>query len=88
MQRVTRPRGGVNQWLRWLPLSFHRNLDYIIKRFIADTLFPLQVGGKTIAPFPSKGSGNIGLSSILEPDPKQIAKMACDTFERYVFILF
>lgn len=26
VQRVTRPRGGINEWLHWLPLSLHRKV--------------------------------------------------------------
>ncbi|URD84923.1 hypothetical protein MUK42_27177 [Musa troglodytarum] len=25
IHRVTRPRGGINEWLRWLPVSVHKN---------------------------------------------------------------
>lgn len=32
MQRVTRPRGGINEWLHWLPISLHKKLDYFITR--------------------------------------------------------
>ncbi|XP_024190858.1 mitochondrial fission protein ELM1 isoform X3 [Rosa chinensis] len=28
--RVTRPRGGINRWLPWLPLSLHKKVDYVI----------------------------------------------------------
>ncbi|XP_062005412.1 mitochondrial fission protein ELM1-like isoform X1 [Rosa rugosa] len=28
--RVTRPRGGINKWLPWLPLSLHKKVDYVI----------------------------------------------------------
>ncbi|KAF9587937.1 hypothetical protein IFM89_006262 [Coptis chinensis] len=34
MQRVTRPRGGINDWLHWLPLSLHKKLDYIPRRIM------------------------------------------------------
>lgn len=29
-KRVTRPRGGINRWLPWLPLSLHKKADYVI----------------------------------------------------------
>ncbi|XP_027066165.2 mitochondrial fission protein ELM1 [Coffea eugenioides] len=33
LYRVTRPRGGINDWLRWLPVSLHKNLHNVVKRF-------------------------------------------------------
>ncbi|XP_071739241.1 mitochondrial fission protein ELM1-like [Rutidosis leptorrhynchoides] len=29
--RVTRPSGGINEWLHWLPVSVHKQIYYIIK---------------------------------------------------------
>ncbi|KAL2345255.1 hypothetical protein Fmac_006540 [Flemingia macrophylla] len=29
--RVTRPRGGINRWLQWLPVSLHKRLDSVIR---------------------------------------------------------
>ena len=47
----------------------------------------MPIGGKTRSTFPSQNGGNVGLSSILEADAKQIAAMARETFEKYVFFL-
>uniref|UniRef100_A0A2C9VYD3 Uncharacterized protein n=1 Tax=Manihot esculenta TaxID=3983 RepID=A0A2C9VYD3_MANES len=30
LYRVTRPRGGINESLHWLPVSLHKKLDYIL----------------------------------------------------------
>ncbi|XP_050382189.1 mitochondrial fission protein ELM1-like [Argentina anserina] len=30
LYRVTRPRGGINRWIPWLPLSLHKKLDFAI----------------------------------------------------------
>ncbi|KAL6133674.1 hypothetical protein ACLB2K_065908 [Fragaria x ananassa] len=30
LYRVTRPRGGINRWLPWLPLSLHKKVDCVI----------------------------------------------------------
>ncbi|KAG4972170.1 hypothetical protein JHK85_038591 [Glycine max] len=33
--RVTRPRGGIDDWLHWFPLSLHRKFHYLISMFRA-----------------------------------------------------
>ncbi|KAJ4705316.1 Mitochondrial fission ELM1-like protein [Melia azedarach] len=70
LYRVTRPRGGINKWLHWLPVSVHKRVDYLIKRMYGYSQFQF------IAPETS------GLSQVLEADARQIAKMAHQTFER------
>lgn len=32
MQRVRRPRGGINEWLHWLPVSLQKKLDLFFSR--------------------------------------------------------
>ncbi|KAL9428149.1 hypothetical protein AB3S75_030190 [Citrus x aurantiifolia] len=68
--RVTRPRGGINEWLHWLPISLHKKVDYFITQVFGYSQFQL------VAPETS------GLSQVLEADARQIAKMAYQTFER------
>lgn len=76
--RVTRPRGGINEWLHWLPVSLHKTLDYLIKYI---TLLTFR--GKKLAPLPSQnGGGGVGLASVLEADAKHIAAMARQTYEK------
>lgn len=82
LYHVTRPRGGINEWLHWLPVSLHKKLDYIIRRICGHSRFQVTVRGKKLMPLPSEKSFNAGLSSILEADAKQIAKMARETFEK------
>ncbi|XP_022935406.1 mitochondrial fission protein ELM1-like isoform X2 [Cucurbita moschata] len=65
-QRVMRPRGGINRWLHWLPVSVHKKLDIFIR----------QIFGM---PLLTKKSG---LSHVLEADAKQIAKVARETFDK------
>ncbi|XP_044487016.1 mitochondrial fission protein ELM1-like isoform X2 [Mangifera indica] len=67
--RVTRPRGGINEWLHWLPVSLHKKVGYFIKRICGDSRF------RFIAP-------KSDLSVVLEADAKQIAGMAHQTFEK------
>eukprot|EP00268_Persea_americana_P036040 TRINITY_DN3552_c1_g1_i1.p1 TRINITY_DN3552_c1_g1~~TRINITY_DN3552_c1_g1_i1.p1 ORF type:complete len:426 (-),score=59.71 TRINITY_DN3552_c1_g1_i1:301-1578(-) len=80
--RVIRPRGGVNEWLRWLPVSLHKRLDYIIRRLFGDSHSPTTPRGNKLFPLPAENWGSAGLSSILEADAKQIATMARETFEK------
>ncbi|XP_077230785.1 mitochondrial fission protein ELM1-like [Tasmannia lanceolata] len=82
LYRVTRPRGGINEWLRWLPVSLHKKVFYVIKRLFGDAQFPMTIGGKKLVPFPAQNGGIAGLSSVLEADAKQIATMAHETFEK------
>lgn len=78
MQRVTRPRGGINEWLHWLPVSFHKILYYLIKQIIL-----LTSRRKKLTPLPSENGGHgLGLASVLEADVKHIVGMARDTFEK------
>jgi hypothetical protein len=79
-QRVTRPRGGINEWLHWLPVSLHKKLDYLIKQIVL-----LTSRGKKLAPLPSEnGGGRVGLLSVLEADANQIVAMARETYEKYI----
>ncbi|KAL5976170.1 hypothetical protein ACLOJK_020500 [Asimina triloba] len=77
---VLRPQGGINEWLRWLPVSLHKMVDRIIKRMFGDP--PQARRGKTVVPYTAEKFGNAGLSSVLEADAKQIATMARETFEK------
>ncbi|KAL5808719.1 hypothetical protein ACOSQ3_029410 [Xanthoceras sorbifolium] len=70
LYRVTRPRGGVNGWLHWLPVSLHKKVDYLVKRIFGDSRYQLPSPGRS------------GLSHVLEADVTQIAKVANQTFER------
>ncbi|GFZ20221.1 fission ELM1-like protein [Actinidia rufa] len=80
--RVTRPRGGVNNWLLWLPVSLHKKLDYIIRQIYGYSRILLSGRGNKIDSLPSVNGGNMGLSSVLEADVKEIVAMAHETFEK------
>ncbi|KAF5204503.1 Mitochondrial fission protein elm1 [Thalictrum thalictroides] len=82
LYRVTRPRGGINDWLHWLPVSLHKTLDYIIRRICGYSRYPVIVSGKKPVHLPSEYGVSAGLSSLLEADAKQIATMARETFEK------
>lgn len=79
IQRVTRPTGGINEWLHWLPVSFHKKLYYIISQIYG--ILISRRGRKTGHLLAKNGAG-VGLSSVLEADVKNIVKMAKETFEK------
>ena len=85
MKRVTRPRGPINYWFRWLPVSLHKKLDYAIKRIFGESKLFMLLQGKKVLPLPLKNGRISGLSSVLEADAKQIAMMAKQTFDKYVY---
>lgn len=78
MQRVTRPKGGLNEWLHWLPVSLHKNLDYIIRQIC----IILKYRGQRGLPLPAENGGSVGLKGVLEADVHQIVTMAHQTFEK------
>lgn len=55
-QRVMRPRGGINEWLHWLPISVHKKLDLLIKKIFGDS--SRKVEGKNGMPLLTKKTGN------------------------------
>ncbi|KAG5553206.1 hypothetical protein RHGRI_011162 [Rhododendron griersonianum] len=87
--RVIRPREGIHKWLHWLPVSLHKKVDYVIKRIHGNLRLPSIKSTRVISlPAEEKGSpDNKGVSDILEVDAKQIATMACETFEKIYFFL-
>ncbi|KAL4182580.1 hypothetical protein AMTRI_Chr11g150820 [Amborella trichopoda] len=82
LYRVTRPRGGLNEWLSWLPVSMHKKLYLILRQICGNSAFLSSYSGKKLFPLPAENGGVAGLPSVLEADAKQIAMMACDTFEK------
>lgn len=82
MQRVTRPKGGVNEWLHWLPVSLHKKLDYIIRQLYGYSRILLAGRGNKLHSLPFENGGSVGLSSVLEADVKKIVTMAHETFEK------
>ncbi|XVF76157.1 hypothetical protein PTKIN_Ptkin13bG0243600 [Pterospermum kingtungense] len=79
LYRVTRPRGGINKWLHWLPVSLHKKVDYIIRQICSYSRFQMEARRTKMMPFLVEKTG---LSNVLEADAKQIAMMACDNFEK------
>ncbi|KAL6634494.1 hypothetical protein ACP70R_027165 [Stipagrostis hirtigluma subsp. patula] len=80
LYRVTRPRGGINEWLHFLPVSLHKFIDQVLRHFFRNTrLAPVVQGRK---PYRVPNDGSVGLSSVLEADAKKIVAVARDTFEK------
>ena len=42
----------------------------------------MMLQGKKLVPFAAQNGGNVGLSAVLEADPKKIAAMARESFEK------
>lgn len=88
MQRVTRPRGGINEWLHWLPVSVHKKLEYVIRQIFGYSRLLSAARGEKPVCHPLENGGNVGLSSVLEADVRQIVTMARETYEKYAFLFF
>ncbi|KAF8098914.1 hypothetical protein N665_0256s0044 [Sinapis alba] len=82
LYRVTRPKGGIHEWLHWLPVGFHKKLEFILRHLYLYSR--LMLSSKQCKYIPSEnGGGNVvGLSSILEADVKEIVTMARETYEK------
>nr|QMV80845.1 peptidylprolyl cis-trans isomerase 38 [Clitoria ternatea] len=68
LYRVTRPRGGINRWLQWLPVSIHKKIDSVVRMIFSNSR--------------SQKLHKIGLSNVLEADAHHIATMARETFHK------
>ncbi|KAK3007079.1 hypothetical protein RJ639_015983 [Escallonia herrerae] len=82
MQRVMRPRGGINEWLLWLPVSLHKKLYYILSQIFGYSQVLLTARGEKVISPPTENGRSVGLSSILEADVKNIVTMARETSEK------
>ena len=80
MQRVTRPRGGINEWLHFLPISMHKFIDQVLRQFFRNTRFAIVIQGRK--PYRVLNDGSVGLSAVLEADVKKIVTVARDTYEK------
>ncbi|KAG8070917.1 hypothetical protein GUJ93_ZPchr0006g43050 [Zizania palustris] len=80
LYRVTRPQGGINEWLHFLPISLHKLIDQVLRQFFRNTRFELVIQGRK--PYRVPNGGSVGLSSVLEADTKKIVAVARDTFDK------
>jgi hypothetical protein len=79
-QRVTRPKGGINEWLHWLPVSLHKKIYYIVRTVRGYSLLLLKSPEKKL--LPSQNGAGAGLLGVLEADAKQIVNLAQETYEK------
>ncbi|KAG2686668.1 hypothetical protein I3760_09G016800 [Carya illinoinensis] len=79
LYRVTRPRGGINEWLHWLPVSLHKKLYFFMQRIRGELGLQATFKKQKVMALSSE---TCGLSNILEADAKHISKMARETFEK------
>ncbi|XP_047332321.1 mitochondrial fission protein ELM1-like [Impatiens glandulifera] len=63
---VTRPTGGINKWLRWLPVSVHRRLNDITNLTYSDLKAQMAFGSMVLPISAAKK----GYSSSLEADAR------------------
>lgn len=82
MQRVTRPRGGINEYLHWLPVSLHKQIYYIIRLIYGYGQVLFTSKGSRVQSLTRENGGSVGLSSVLEADVRSIVKMAKGTAEK------
>ncbi|KAJ6808167.1 mitochondrial fission protein ELM1-like [Iris pallida] len=80
--RVIRPRGGINEWLRWLPVYLHKVVYNLMIEIFGNSRYGRLVHGRKSVPFYDQNGGSVGLSSILEADARQIASIAQENFEK------
>jgi hypothetical protein len=62
MQRVTRPRGEINEWLHWLPVSLHKKLEFLMRRICGESRFEFIVKGQKVMPLSVETSGTTYLA--------------------------
>lgn len=82
MQRVTRPRGGINEWVHWLPVSVHKQIYYIIRLIYGYSQVLFTNRGRRVQSLNGENGGSVGLSSILEANARSIASMAKGSAEK------
>ncbi|KAE9585647.1 putative mitochondrial fission protein ELM1 [Lupinus albus] len=73
--RVTRPKGGINECLQWLPVSLHKKIDLLINIFYL--LFKSSPQNKVMH-LPSQP----GLSTILQADVNHIVNLARQSYDK------
>ncbi|XP_027346745.1 mitochondrial fission protein ELM1 [Abrus precatorius] len=82
LYRVTRPKGGVNEWLQWLPVTVHKKIYYIVRMIRGYSQLLLKSQEKKHVPLPSENGLSAGLLAVLEADVKKIVNFARETYEK------
>lgn len=82
LQRVTRPKGGINEWLHWLPVSLHKKIYYIVRTVRDYSHLLVKSQQKTPIRLPSENGVSAGLLGVLEANATQIVNFAQETYEK------
>uniref|UniRef100_K3Y7S3 Mitochondrial fission protein ELM1 n=1 Tax=Setaria italica TaxID=4555 RepID=K3Y7S3_SETIT len=91
LYRAIRPTGGINKWLHFLPISFHKILDQFLRRVFSDMRFATLVQGNKFVQYPVHNCQSFGLSYVLEADTQKMVTMrrsciSCCLWPRYHII--
>ncbi|KAL9678692.1 hypothetical protein QQ045_016541 [Rhodiola kirilowii] len=76
LYRVRRPTGGVNKYLRWLPVPVHQKVDDFSRRISAGS----WLKSKKVVPVSAQVNGTS--DSIMEADAERIGYMAREDFHK------
>lgn len=82
LYRVTRPKGGINEWLHWLPVSLHKKIYYIVRTVRDYSHLLVKSQQKTPIRLPSENGVSAGLLGVLEANATQIVNFAQETYEK------
>ncbi|GAA0158767.1 hypothetical protein LIER_15710 [Lithospermum erythrorhizon] len=77
LYRVSRPRGGLNDRLHWLPVSLHQKLDNAIRHMNVDSISKVSSRSQKVMPMGDKSE-----KCILEANAEHISNVARETFDK------
>ncbi|KAM6547645.1 hypothetical protein CsatB_019321 [Cannabis sativa] len=81
LYRVSRPRGGINDWLHWIPVALHKKLEHLFRRIHGSLRLRIPAKGHRVNPI---SFGQNGITDILEADANHIANMARENLDNFV----
>ncbi|XP_030485142.2 mitochondrial fission protein ELM1 isoform X2 [Cannabis sativa] len=79
LYRVSRPRGGINDWLHWIPVALHKKLEHLFRRIHGSLRLRIPAKGHRVNPI---SFGQNGITDILEADANHIANMARENLDK------
>ncbi|KAJ7948019.1 Mitochondrial fission protein ELM1 [Quillaja saponaria] len=65
LYRISRYKGGINEWLHWLPVSLHKRINHMIRHFRGYSQSLLTSQGKQLTPQSSETGVSAGLDGPL-----------------------
>uniref|UniRef100_A0A7N0TGU4 Uncharacterized protein n=1 Tax=Kalanchoe fedtschenkoi TaxID=63787 RepID=A0A7N0TGU4_KALFE len=81
LYRVRRPAGGINKYLRWLPIAVHQKVDDFSRRISGGVWSNMAAKSGQVVPVSAHEDGAGVSDCILEANANQIADMARKTFK-------